>query len=259
MRPRRNVRSERPDISFRAVAHQVLAVYRRHWRFLIPAAIVILLPQAIIDGFLDGLEIEGVHSFRDAATLTVIPLTLAVGLGGEALYAGITAAAVVEWRAGHPIPKLSVLIASLPMGRLIADDLLLSFGTALGLLLLVIPGLVFLTYFGIAPAVLKIEHLGIRKSFRRSRQLVRGQFWRVATVIVSLTILTEGAMQAATYPFHDEGHRLVSVVDLVVEGALEPFQGLAIVVVALLLIERRGELPAPERLALAPADSATPY
>jgi hypothetical protein len=241
----------RPNLSFRAVAREVLSVYRRHWRFLIPAAIVILLPQAIVDGFLDGLEIDGVHSVGDVVTLAVIPLTVAVGLFGEALYAGLAAATVVEWRAGHSIPRLGVLIASLPMGRLIADDLILAFGTALGLLLIVIPAVVFLTYFGIAPAVLKLEHLGIRESFRRSFELVRSQFWRVAAIIVTLTILTELAMQAVTSPFHGGGHGLITVIDLVVEGALEPFQGLATVVVALLLIERRGELPDPEDLALA--------
>jgi hypothetical protein len=243
-------RSKLPDISFREIAHQVIAVYRRHWKFLVPAAMLILLPQAIADGFLDGIEVEDVHSVRDALTLGVIPLTVMVALGGEALYAGLAAAAVVEWRAGHPVPRIGVLIASLPMGRLIADDLILSFGTALGLVLLVIPAILFLTYFGIAPAILKIEHVGIRDSFRRSRQLVRGQALRVATVVVTLVILTELAMQAATYPFHDQGHGLISVIDLAVEGALEPFQGLAIVVVALLLIERRGELPAAEDLAL---------
>ena len=242
--------ARRPNLSYRAVAHEVLSVYLRHWKFLIPAAMLILLPQAIADGFLDGLAIEGIHSIRDALTLGVIPLTVAVALGGEALYAGLAAAAVVEWRASHPIPRIGVLIASLPMGRLIADDLLLSFGTALGLLLLVIPALFFLTYYGIAPALLKVEHLGIRESFRRSRQLVRGQAWRVATIIVTLVIVTELAMQAATNPFHDQGHGLISAIDLVVEGALEPFQGLATVVVALLLIERRGELPAPEELSL---------
>lgn len=247
--------ASRPNLSYRAVAHEVLSVYQRHWKFLIPAAMLILLPQAIVDGFLDGLEIEGIHSIRDALTLGAIPLTAAVALGGEALYAGLVAAAVVEWRAGHPIPRIGVLIASLPMGRLIADDLILSFGTALGVLLLVVPALLFLTYYGIAPAVLKIEHVGIRESFRRSRQLVRGQAWRVATIIVTLTLFTELAMQAATYPFHDQGHGLITVIDLVAEGALEPFQGLATVVIALLLIERRGELPEPEQLALAPAKS----
>jgi hypothetical protein len=231
----------------------VLEVYRRHWKFLIPVAMVILLPQAIVDGFLDSLTVEGVHSVGDVVTLAVIPLTVALGLLGEALYAGIAAAAVVEWRAGHRIPSLGVLIASLPMGRLVADDLILSFGTALGLLLVVVPAVLFLTYFGLAPVVLKLEHVGVRESFRRSLELVRGQFWRVAAIIIGLALFTDLAMQAITFPFHDQGHRLITVIDLLVEGVLEPFQGLAIVVVALGLMERRGELPEPERLALAPA------
>jgi hypothetical protein len=239
-----------------AVGREVVRVYGRHWTWLVPAAIVILLPQAIIDGFLDGLSVEGVHSFRDALTLGLIPLTVAVGLGGEALYAGFAAAAVIEWRAGHPVPRPRHMWAALPLGTLIALDLVLSFGAALGLLLLVVPSFVFLAYYGISPALVKIEHLGVWESMRRSAALVRGNFWHVMVVIVGLVVFTELATQAITFPFHGQGHGLVSVIDLAVEGLLEPFQALATVIVAVRLLEMRGELPPPEEMAFVPAASA---
>ena len=39
--------ASRPNLSYRAVAHEVLSVYQRHWKFLIPAAMLILLPETL--------------------------------------------------------------------------------------------------------------------------------------------------------------------------------------------------------------------
>lgn len=242
--------SEPPKLPLRGVAREIVRVYRRHWAWLIPTAMVILLPGAVADGFLDGLSVEGVHSIGDLVTLGLIPLTVAVGLGGEALYAGFAAAAVIEWRAGHPVPSAGQLVHSLPLGTLIAVDLILSLGAALGLLLLVVPAFVFLANYGIAPAVVKLEHRGTWESMRRSSDLVRGSFRRVLILIVGLVVFTDLAMQAITFPFHDQGNLVITAIDLVAEGALEPFQALATVIVAVRLLEVRGELPAAEELAL---------
>ena len=85
-------------LSFRAVAGEVITVYRRHWLLLIGAAIVLLIPQALADAFLDGLQVEGIRSARDVIIIAAVPLTVAVNLGGQALYSGFAAATVVEWR-----------------------------------------------------------------------------------------------------------------------------------------------------------------
>jgi hypothetical protein len=235
-------------LSVRAAARDVASVYRRHWTFLVPAAVVVLLPQALIDGLLDGLQVEGVRSAKDVALLAAVPLTALVNLLGEALYAGLAAAAVLEWRAGRAVPRIPALVRDLPIRRLIAVDLILSVAAAVGFTLLVIPGLVLLTYLGIAPAVVKIEHRGVRDAFRRSALLVQGQFWRVLVIVTGLIVFTEVAMQALTFPFH--GVALISVVDLVAEAVLEPFQGLATVVVTVGLIELRGELPPARELSI---------
>ena len=96
-------------LSARAVAREVIAAYRTHWLFLILAALVVLLPQALADGFLDHLQVEGVRSARDVAILAAVPLTIVVNLFGQAFYAGLTAAAVIEWRAHRPRPKIRAL------------------------------------------------------------------------------------------------------------------------------------------------------
>jgi hypothetical protein len=232
-----------------AVARDSLGVYRRHWMYLVPAAVVILLPQALADAFLDGLQVEGVRSARDVAILAAVPLTVAVNLLGQAIYAGFAAAAVVEWRAGLPVQGVGRLVRALPLRRLVIVDLILSIGAAVGFALVVVPGLLFLAWFGITPAIVKFEHLGVRDAFARSAALVRGHFWRVFAIVVGAIVLTEAAVQAIALPFHGVS---VALVDLAAEAVVEPFEGLVIVLVALALLEMRGGAPAPPMAIAAP-------
>jgi hypothetical protein len=233
-------------LTIRGVARDVTAVYRSHWLFLIVAAMIVLLPQALADGFADSLQIEGIHSARDVAVLAAVPLTATVNLFGQAFYAGVAAAAVVEWRAHQPLPRTIALIRSLPLGRLVLLDLVITFGTALGLLLFVIPALLVLAYFSLAPVMVKFEHLGVWDSMRRSAELVRGHFWSVLLIVVGTILATEFAIELVDAPFH--GAALVAAVNLAADGLLQPIEGLVIVVVTLQLLEMRGE--APETAAL---------
>lgn len=234
---------ERHKLSIRAVLREVFRVYRNHWPFLVPAAIVILLPQALVDGILDGFDVEGVHSARDVALIVAALLTVAVNLGGQAFYSGLTAAAVVDWEAGLPLPPLRELIRALPIGRLIALDLIVTLGAAIGVALFVLPGLVFLAYTGVSAAVLKLEHLGVWASMKRSVQLVRGHLPRVFVLVVGVTLVTEAAVQAISAPFHDAP--VVALVDLAADGVIQPIEGLAIAIVAIRLLELRGDAPQP--------------
>jgi len=236
----------REHLSPRAVAGDIVTVYRRHWRFLIPTAIVVLLPQSLVDGLLDGLNVEGIRSARDVAILAAVPITVAVNLLGQAVYAGMAAAAVVEWRTNQPLPRIATLARSLPLGRLVLLDLVLSLGAAIGFVLLVIPGLVFLAYFSTSPPLIKFEHRSVRGALRRSAQLVQGNFWRVLLLVVGITLLTEAVVAAVSAPFHGVG--LVTAVDLAAEGLLEPIEGLAIVLVAFRLLDIRGDTPSPADL-----------
>jgi hypothetical protein len=234
------------QLSVRGVARDIATVYRRHWRFLIPTAIVVLLPQSLVDGLLDGLNVEGINSAKDVAIVAAVPLTVAVNLLGQAVYAGMAAAAVVEWRTDQPLPRIGTLARSLPLGKLIVLDIVLSVGAAIGFVLLVIPGLVFLAYFSLSPPLVKFEHRSVLGSLKRSAQIVQGNFWRVLLIVVGVTLLTESVVSAISAPFHGVG--AVAAVDLASQGLLEPVEGLAIVLVAFRLLDMRGEMLPPSEL-----------
>jgi hypothetical protein len=67
--------------------------------------------------------------------------------------------------------------------------------------------------------------------------------------VVGVILFTELAVQAISFPFH--GLALVTAVDLVAEGLLQPIEGLAVVVVAVRLLELHGEAAAPSAMARA--------
>jgi hypothetical protein len=146
-------------------------------------------------------------------------------------------------------------VRALPIKRLILVDVVISFGAALGLLLVVIPGLIWLAWVSLAPALVKFEHRDVWGSIRRSRELVRGNFWRVMLIVVGTIVVTELAVGAVSKPLHSDA--IVAGVDLIADGLLQPIEGLVIVVVTLKLLELRGELPQQAELARAVGDDGS--
>jgi hypothetical protein len=218
---------------------EALRLYRRHWMLLVPLGIVVLLPQAIIGSALGGFEIEHLESFGDYLKLVTIPFTLVLTLAGEALLAGVITALVLQWRLGHRVPGFRAFVTSLAWLRLIAVDALLAIGAAIGVLLLVVPGLLFLAYFSIAPAVIEIEDRRIGEAFRRSAALVRGQVGRVFVLVVGAILATEGLAQGLLALFHGFLPKLAS--EVAVDALLESMQGLVIALVTISLIQIHGD------------------
>lgn len=221
-----------------------MRLYRRHWKLLVPLGLVVLLPQAIIDASTGGIEIDRLESFGDYLKLLTIPLTVVLSLASEALLAGMITALVMEWRLGRRLPGLLIFVSSLAWVRLIAVDLVLAIGAAIGVLLLVVPGLLFLAYFSIAPAVIEIENRRVGDALRRSARLVRGRVGRVFVLVVGVILVTEGIAQALLAAFHGFLPELAS--EVAVDALLESIQGLVIALVAITLIQLHGEaLPSP--------------
>jgi hypothetical protein len=100
--------------------------------------------------------------------------------------------------------------------------------------------------------LVKFEHRDVWGSIRRSRELVRGNFWRVMLIVVGTIVVTELAVGAVSTPLHSDA--LIAGVDLIADGLLQPIEGLVIVVVTLKLLELRDELPEQAELARAVGD-----
>jgi hypothetical protein len=226
---------ERRKLSATAICLEALVAYARHWLMLVPLAIVVLAPQAVGNAIYDSAEIDGVATLADVAKLVSIAATIAINLGGEALYTGIVAAVVVNWRRGERSLRLGAVVRGIPIASLVAVDLIVALGSALGVLLLVVPGLVFFAFFAISPALIELRGLGIRAALATSFRLVRGSFLRVLALIFFVLVVTDAAAAFLESPLH--GAPGEAAATLVVDAAIEPFQGLVTVLLALALID----------------------
>jgi hypothetical protein len=180
--------------SFRVISlgGEVWRVYRRLFAPLILGALLVYVPMSLIDAVAEPLaETHGDAGTPQLVTAIVAALVItAVTLVGEVMYAGIVSSLVCRERGMHG-HSLGRVLKALPYGRLAGADIGYSLVGALGALLLVVPGLVFMTWFALVAPAIEIEDRGLVESFRRSREVVRGHFWKVFVIVVPLTFAAE--------------------------------------------------------------------
>ena len=96
----------------------------------------------------------------------------------------------------------------LPLGRLVAADVVLALGTLAGLALFVVPGVVIFTLWSLVGPVITIEDRAVGSAFRRSWQLVRPHFW-LTLFLVTVPLQVEQAVLHAIHYTEIFEHPLV--------------------------------------------------
>ena len=189
--------AERPTIA--GAWERARRTFARHWRALALFGAVIFIPLGAIEVLaheFGEIEIDDLSDAQAWAAAGVGIALVVTALVGELFFSGVVAAAVSETHGGHRA-SLGELLRTIPYGTLIVIDLLSVFGIAFGLLFLIVPGVLFLGYFGLAAPVAKIEHLGVRAAFGRSRSLVRGHLGLALGVLVSVSLVGQVLSAAA--------------------------------------------------------------
>lgn len=67
---------------------------------------------------------------------------------------------------------------------LLGLSIVMGLGIALGLIILIVPGLFLMVIWAVAPAIVVIERSGIMESLQRSRELTRGSRWSIFGLMV---------------------------------------------------------------------------
>ena len=172
---------------------QVAAAYRAHWRTLLVVGLLVFVPLGLIELLDHRLqepladdELDQLDPGLLAAIFAGVIGHATAALLGEVVYAGIVAAAVT---AGTARPPLRELLRHLPFWRLVCVDLLWVVVVVVGFLALVVPGLIFITWFALVAPAVEIEGRGVTDAFRRSRELVRRRFWFVLALILPVLVL----------------------------------------------------------------------
>src|SRR5918995_4324832 len=226
------------------VLSEAWGMYKAHWRHLLPIALVVYAAVALISLLLTTILENWIAGILGAV----------VSLVALFWVQGALVKAVEDVRDGRPDLTLGETFQRVrpQLGSIIVGGILAGIGILLGLVLLIVPGLVLLTWWVLIIPVIVLEERSAGEAFSRSRALVRGHGWGVFGVIV-LTILIVIAFAIALglvlLPFQDW---LASFLSNVISGTLvTPFIA---VTWTLLYYRLRGAKEEPA----APAPAATP-
>jgi UPF0716 family protein affecting phage T7 exclusion len=167
------------------VLRRTAAVLRSDSRYLFALAVIVFVPVGVLEGLVDMLA---EHDLGVALIVSVASVAT-IALIGDVFYSGAVAGLIAR-RPGEQ-RSLRRVARELRYGRLIAADILVTLAVALGLLLLIVPGIVFFALFAFVAPVIEIEDRTVRDAFRRSRELVRGRFWLVLVAIGGAEIASE--------------------------------------------------------------------
>ena len=157
------------------------ALYKAHWRHLLPLAAVFYLVISAAT-----LVLSVVFGFVGAAVAGVGAIV------GYFWLAGALTEAVADIRDGRADLSLQETFARVwpRVWTLLGAGLLGGLGIVLGLLLLIVPGLVLLTWWSLISPVIVLEGKRAIESFGRSRELVRGQGWSVFAVVILAVLIS---------------------------------------------------------------------
>jgi hypothetical protein len=224
---------------------RILVAVRTHAGPLLVMAVVVFVPLSLFEALGERaleLDLEDLTAFEAGALTAAWLFQIASSLVGEVFYAGAVAALLVGERTGVERRPRDV-VRELPYVRLVSVDLLYSLGVAVFFILLIVPGVLFFTYYALTAPVVEIEERGIRAAFRRSRELVRGSAWTVLAILLPITVVIELLAQADQAGVNALlGHSLLAdwLGGLIANILVTPLYAVAAVVLTIELIGTKG-------------------
>lgn len=164
--------------------NEVFSIYGAQAGVLLPAAFWIFLLVAIVNGIAGD----------DVGLLLV---SVVISLLAGTLYQGMVVNLVRDVEDGRRDLSVVELINSVGpvLMPLIGAGLLAALGIGIGLVALIVPGLVALTFWAVIAPAIVIERKGVFEAFGRSNELVKGNGWPVlGVVLVAFVISLIGAL-----------------------------------------------------------------
>jgi hypothetical protein len=168
-----------------AIVREGWELYKAHWRTFVPLALIVYIVLGLIT-LVFGL-ILGWLGLLIGALASIV---------GTFWLQGALVEAVQDVRDGKQDLSIGELFRRVQprLPALIAAGILAGLGIALGLVLLIVPGLFLLTIWSLIVPTIILEGKSAGESFGRSRELVKGNGWSVFGVIA----ITIGAVIVAS-------------------------------------------------------------
>jgi Membrane domain of glycerophosphoryl diester phosphodiesterase len=228
------------------VVREAWELYKAHWRTFVPLALIVYLilgAIALVFGLIFGW-------------LGIIISALA-SIVGTFWLQGALVEAVQDVRDGKQDLSIGEMFTRVQprLPSLIAAGLLAGLGIAIGLVLLIVPGLFLLTIWSLIVPAIVIEGKSAGESFTRSRELVRGNGWNVFGVIVitiAAVIVASIIVGLATFWLPDGFDSFVS--DVISNTVVVPFVAVAWTLMYFALVRLKESAAAPAM----PVDTSPP-
>jgi hypothetical protein len=195
-------------------------LYKQHWQHLIGVALAFYLVASSITLVLT------IFLGKYGALVGAIILLI-----GIFWLTGALVEAVADIRDGRSDLGVSETFSKVwpRVWPLLGASILAGLGIAFGLLLLIVPGLILLTWWALIPPAIVLENKGVFESFGRSRELVRGHGWNVFGVLIITYLLSaviSGVIRAIFTPLPDYVGTYIG--DVIGGSIVAPFSALAI-------------------------------
>lgn len=176
---------------------RIFQVYGSQFPVLIGAALLVFVPIAILNGL--------VYASGSVGLLLIVSV---ISMIGQALFTGMVVKAVEDIRDGRRDWGVGQLVSAATafIVPLILAGIVFGIGFVIGLILIIVPGLIFFTFFCLFAPAIVIEGQGVFGSFQRSRDLVRGNAWRVfgvAVVVILLIVVVSSLIQRVFHGISD--------------------------------------------------------
>lgn len=161
---------------------EVLRIYRDEAGVLLSAAALIFLPLTLLTEIVarDSAASAMAVSLVFSGPAAFIYSALVTPLADPPEHPGQTRAGSLGdlWQGASPF-----------FGQLLLAGLIYSLLTTAGVMLLILPGLILITIWAVAPVTIRLERAGAIESLRRSRELVRGFGLPVFTLVIAVVLL----------------------------------------------------------------------
>ena len=166
------------------VISEAWGVYKAHWQHLLTFSFIVYVAVAVVGALLGAV----LDYWLAGLIMAVVSLVAFFWLQAALVKA------VDDLRDGRADFSLSETFgqAQKHLAAVVVAAILAGLGIALGLILLIVPGLVLLTWWCVIIPAIVLENKSAGESFSRSRELVRGFGWNVFGVIVLVVLLLIG-------------------------------------------------------------------
>jgi hypothetical protein len=231
------------------IVNRVFQIYGDQAGVLLPVALAIFVAEGVISGIL--ILISPV----------LILVALIVQIVASTLYQGMVVQLVADVQDGRRDSSVGDLFRSVTgvVAPLIGAGILAGLGIALGLVLLIVPGLFLLTIWSVIAPVIVLERTPALAAFGRSRELVRGNGWQVFGTIVLffLILVVVSAILGGIGAALGDAGRII--MDIISSTLIAPLIALAAGVIYFSLRAAKGEAgPPPGAIGVQPHTVAEP-